>query len=368
MSLLEKASEALRRGERSSALAFALEGVKYECSPSDAVELNRIAAEALLAEGRLRRARTYAEIARQTAHTTGDYRLGYASAVTLGKVFARMNQYAAADQMWSEALTLAGANKDLRLQGLVLLNMAILDQRRGNHRRALNTLRTVSRNFKKANALRPLAICYSRMALSFVEEGNLDNAIKNTKSLELLADQLEDKGLMASAFFRRGSIYLKQDRFSQALSPIQESANLFRKLGDLKNLALVLCDLARVYMNLEDMDKADSLLKEATGLAEEIESHNVLNAVQIALADIAVLNDSWEEAKGLYHEALRKAEAINNEDRFRVLHESFGKSIRKLGLDLAGLEDLLVQAKEGYVRLGLTREAEETERWLAQIP
>jgi len=368
VSLLEKASEALRRGERSSALAFALEGVKHECSPFEAVELNRIAAEALLAEGRLRRARTYAEIARQTAHPTGDYRLGYASAVTLGKVFARMNQYAAADQMWSESLTLAGANKDLRLQGLVLLNMAILDQRRGNHRRALNTLRTVSRNFKKANALRPLAVCYGRMVFSFIEEGRTKDATSSSEKLEELAQRLEDKNLLAIAFFRRGSIYLKQDRFAQALSPIQESANLFRELGDLKNLALVLCDLARVYMNLEDMEKADSLLKEATGLAEEIESHNVLNAVQIALADIAVLNDSWEEAKGLYHEALTEAEAINNEDRFRVLHESFGKSIRKLGLDLAGLEDLLVQAKEGYVRLGLTREAEETERWLAQIP
>ncbi|TET23613.1 MAG: hypothetical protein E3J71_01705 [Candidatus Stahlbacteria bacterium] len=368
MSLLEKASEALRRGERSSALAFALEGVKYECSPSEAVELNRIAAEALLAQGQLSRARTYAEIARKNAHPTGDHRLAYSSAVTLGKVFARMNQYAAADQVWSEALTIAGVDKNPQLQGLVLLNMAILDQRRGNHHRALNTLQTVSQNFEKANALRPLAVCYGRMVFSFIEEGKTKDATSSSEKLEELAQRLEDKNLLAIAFFRKGSIYLKQDRFSEALSPFQESTELFRELGDLKNLALVLCDLARVYMNLEDMEKADSLLKEATGLAEEIESHSVLNAVQIAFADIAVLNDSWEKAKGYYHEALRKAEAINNEDRFRVLHESFGKSIRKLGLDIAGLEDLLVQAKEGYVRLGLTREAEETERWLAQIP
>lgn len=368
MSLLEKASEALRRGERSSALAFALEGVKHECSPSDAVELNRIAAEALLAEGQLRRARSYAEIARQTAHTTGDYRLGYASAVTLGKVFARMNQYAAADQMWSESLTLAGANKDLRLQGLVLLNMAILDQRRGNHRRALNTLRTVSRNFKKANALRPLAICYGRMVFSFIEEGRTKDATSSSEKLEKLAQRLEDKNLLAIAFFRRGSIYLKQDRFAKALSPIQESASLFRELGDLKNLTLVLCDLARVYINLEEMDKADPPIKEAVKLAKEIESEDVSCKVKITIAEKAAFSGAWEKAKGYYQEALRKAEAINNKDRFRVLHESLTESIRKLGLDLAGLEDLLVQAREGYVRLGLTREAEETERWLAQIP
>lgn len=368
MSLLEKASEALRRGERSSALAFALEGVKHECSPSEAVEFNRIAAEALLAQGQLSRARTYAEIARKNAHPIGDHRLAYSSAVTLGKVFARMNQYAAADQVWSEALTIAGVDKDPQLQGLVLLNMAILDQRRGNHHRALNTLQTVSQNFEKANALRPLAICHSRMALSFVEEENLDNAIKSTKSLELLADQLEDKGLRASAFFRRGSIYLKQERFSEALSPFQESTDLFRELGDLKNLALVLCDLARIYINLEDMDKADLPIKEAAELAEKIESEDVSCKVKITLAEKAAFSDSWDKAKDLYHEALRKAEAINNEDWFHFLHEIFRDTFKNLGLNLAGIEDLLVQAKEGYVRLGLTREAEETERWLAQIP
>ena len=116
------------------------------------------------------------------------------------------------------------------------------------------------------------------------------------------------------------------------------------------------------------MDKADSLLKEATGLAEEIESEDVSCKVKITIAEKAAFSGAWEKAKGYYRQALRKAEAINNEDRFRVLHERFGKSISKLGLDLPGLEDLLVQAKEGYVRLGLTREAEETERWLAQIP
>ncbi|MCK4231521.1 hypothetical protein KAX21_01100, partial [candidate division WOR-3 bacterium] len=117
-----------------------------------------------------------------------------------------------------------------------------------------------------------------------------------------------------------------------------------------------------------DMDKADPPIKEAAELAKEIESEDVSCKVKITIAEKAAFSGAWEKAKGYYQEALRKAEAINNEDRFRVLHESFGKSIRKLGLDLAGLENLLVQAKEGYVRFGLTREAEETERWLAQIP
>ncbi|MBA7703194.1 Photosystem I assembly protein Ycf3 [subsurface metagenome] len=368
MSLLEKASEALRRGERSSALAFALEGVKYECSPSEAVELNRIAAEALLAQGQLSRARTYAEIARKNAHPTGDHRLAYSSAVTLGKVFARMNQYAAADQVWSEALTIAGADKDPQLQGLVLLNMAILDQRRGNHHRALNTLRTVSQNFEKANALRPLAVCYGRMVFSFIEEGKTKDATSSSEKLEELAQRLEDKNLLAIAFFRKGSIYLKQERFSEALSPFQESTELFRELGDLKNLALVLCDLARIYINLEEMDKADLPLMEAAELAEEIESEDVSCKVKITLAEKAAFSGLWDKAKGYYHEALRKAEAINNEDWFHFLHEIFRDTFKNLGLNLAGLEDLLVQAKEGYVRLGLTREAEETERWLAQIP
>jgi tetratricopeptide (TPR) repeat protein len=278
-----------------------------------------------------------------------------------------MNNYATADMAYNEALTLAGIHKDTRLEALVLLNMAQLDQHRGNHIRALDILNKVRGRLEKANKQRLLAVCYSRMAFSYMVENRLEEALSSVKELEELAEQKDDKILMASAHFRRGSIYLKREKFSKALPEFQRTEVLFRGLGDVKNLALVICDLARVYINLGKVRNANSLLKEATALAQKTDSENVLCKIKIILADKAVLKKSWGQARGFYEEALTKAEAIDNEDRFHYLHESLGKTVKKMGFNLPGLESLLKRALESYVRLGLKREAEETQRWLAQI-
>jgi tetratricopeptide (TPR) repeat protein len=258
-------------------------------------------------------------------------------------------------------------HKNTLLEGLVLLNMAQLDQHRGNHIRALDVLTKVRSRMEKLEERRTLAVCYSRMAFSYIEEGRLQEALASVEELEGLAKQRGDGGLMASAHFRRGSIYLMQGEFSKALPEFQRTQELFRGLGDIKNLALVICDLARVYTNLGKIKKADPLLDEATQLAQRIESDNVLCKIKITHADKAVLSGSWDEARGFYEEALTKAESVENEDRFHYLHESLAKTVKKMGVDLPGLESLLKRALESYIRLRLKREAEETQRWLSKI-
>lgn len=357
----------MKKGETEKALQLAEQGLKYELTEAQGAELNRVAAEVLCRKGELKRAQTYAKKARTHALASGDYRILYSSAVALGNIFARKNNYAAADMAYNEALTLAGIHKDTRLEGPVLLNMAQLDQHRGNHIRALDILNKVRGRLEKTKEQRLLAVCYSRMAFSYMEENRLKEALSSVKELEELAEQKGDKSLMASAHFRRGSVYLKQDEFPKALPEFQESSEIYKELGDIKNLAIVICDLARVYINLGKVRKANSLLKEATASAQKIDSENVLCKIKIILADKAVLRGSWGQARGFYEEALTKAEAIDNEDRLHYLHKSLGKTVEKMGFNLPGLESLLKRALESYVRLGLKREAEETQRWLAQI-
>lgn len=366
--LLQDARAALKNGKSEQAFDAALKGMKHELSQEQAAELHRIAAEALIRQGKLRQARTYAESGLAYGRASGDYRAAYDSAMTVGRVFAVMSNYAAAEQMWSEALTLAGMHQDKRLQALVLLDMAMLDQRRGNHKRALNSLESVRKSFEKSKSLRPLAICYGRMVLSFIEDERFDDALHYSDKIESLALKLEDKQLEAIAHFRKSSIFLKQDNFNEALVHLREAARLFEEVDDVKNLALVLCDLARVHVNLEKFSEAQPLLEQVGILAEKMESPDVSAKLKITLADRSTFLDQWEEARSYYLEALTKVEQTLNEDRLSVLHESLKKTLKKLGFSLTGLKDLLTRARKCYLQAGLVREAEETERWLTKIP
>jgi len=365
---LKQASVALKKGEVDAALKSAMQG--FECYPEEkeSAELNRIAAEACRHKGQLGRARSYAEVGREHAHRSGDHLLSYNSAVTLGSIFFRMNNYEAADMAWSEALTMAGMYGDTRLEGLVLLNMAMLDQRRCNHIRALDTLKKVRARFEKVNERPMLAVCCSRMALSFMREGSIQEALESVEKLDELAEQKGDRGLKASAHFRRGSIHLKQNEFPKALPELQKASELYREVGDVTNLAMVLCDLATVYRHLGEFDKVELLLKEATGLAEEVYSPALTHAITLTRAETAAYTGDKETAAQGYRKAFDLAAEINSADCFQSLHESLRSTISEVGLDLPGLRHLLKRAHESYLRLGLKREAEETQRWLSEIP
>lgn len=366
--LLEEAHAAYKKGENQKVLRLVEEGLKYELTEGQKAELNRIAAEVLCRKGELERAKSHAELGLNSAHNSGDYRVIYSSAVTLGHVFFRMNNYAAADMAWSEAFTLAGMHGDTRLEGLVLLNMAMLDQRRGNHVRALDVLNKVRPRFEKVNERRLLAVCYSRMAFSFMQEDNTQEALESVKNLEELAEQKGDSGLKASARFRKASIYLKQDEFAKSLPELQGASELYREVGDVSNLALVLCHLATVYRYTDEFDKVDSLLKEAAELAEDVHSPTLSHAITLTTAETAAWKGEKETAAQGYRKALDQAGEINNEDRFQSLHQSLRSTIKKVGLDLPGLRHLLGRAHENYLRLGLKQEAKETQRWLSEIP
>jgi len=279
-----------------------------------------------------------------------------------------MNNYEAADMAWSEALTMAGMYGDTRLEGLVLLNMAMLDQRRCNHIRALDILKKVRPRFEKVNERPMLAVCCSRMAFSFMREGSIQEALESVERLDELAEQKGDRGLKAGAHFRRGSIHLKQDEFSKALPELQKASKLYREVGDLTNLAMVLCDLATVYRHLGESGKVELLLKEAAELAEDIPSPTLTHAITLTRAETAAWKGEKETAAQGYRKAFDLAAEVNSADCFQSLHESLRSTISEVGLDFPGLRHLLKRAHESYLRLGLKREAEETQRWLSEIP
>jgi len=365
--MLSRAREALRQGNKRDALLAALTGLRFELTPLLGSELNRIAAEVLMKTEGLFRAKEHAKKARAYAIASGDYLNIYHSAMTLGQVFARMNNYTAAYAAWTEALTFAGMGGDAVQEGQALLNIAILDQRRGKHTRALDILQKVLSRFDETGKPRLLARCYSRMIFSYLEENHMEKALDASHLLETLAQQLNDTDLEAIALFRRGSIYMKLEQYPKAISLLEESKELFLDLEDMKNVAVVLYHIARVMIDLKEKDQAEKLLTQAEEISEQVGSEDVVCSIIITYIYLDLLNDDWERARQRYEEIFAMSDKISNEDRFREIHYNLSSIIKTHGVHLPGMANILAQARNNYLILGLRKQAKEAQRWLSQI-
>ncbi len=366
--LLAEARECIRKSKSEDALRCAVQGLKHTPTAVESAELNRIAGEALLNRGQLDEAFDYVTIARRYALTCGDSEVLCKSILALGNVYARMNRYALADKAWSEALTLASINGDVRLQGRILVNRAVLSQRYGDHGQAIVILEDTKKRLEKVGDLRGLAGCYDCIAFSYMEKDEPKLAMQSFEKLEELARQLDDKRLDAITHFRRGALHLKQDEFTEALEPLKGAYGLFKGLGDRKNLAIVLCNLARVHIGLEQLDKVGACLSEAVGLAKVVDSASLMSNIQMVRGEMGVYEGAGDRAIRYFTEALSYAEKARDVERFRSLHGRLGEMVEKLGFELPGLRELLRQAHSNYSGVGLTKELAKLDEWLKQIP
>lgn len=365
---LSKARDALIKGDREEALRCAVEGLKQNPTGNGSAELNRIAAGVLLESGSVKLALNHAEKAMELSTDIDDYMEGYRSTMLLGQVLARMDRYTEALFSWNKALDIGRQNKDVCAQSTSLLNLAMLEQRFGNHERAIQILAEAEDLLKNEKDLRLLATCCSRKTLSFMETGKIDLALDNCMKLEEIARKSGIKPLIASSNFRKGTIYLDQDDYEKALVPLQTASDIYKELGDNKNLALTLCNLASTYIGLEQPDEVDMLLKEVVTLARGVDSTLVMSEVQLVLAEMAVFRHNAPQIDYCYEEFLRLAEEIGNEERFKVFHESIGKSLNKLGFEIFGIKRILERARTSYKKLGLKKELKELDAWLERVP
>jgi tetratricopeptide (TPR) repeat protein len=322
----------------------------------------------LFESGSANTARAHAEKAYYLSQGEGSPLEKYKSAMLLGQVFARMDLYEDARLIWSRALELGRQEDDLRMQGSALLNIAMLEQRKGNHEGALEILNEVEESLSKIDSLKLFAICCSRKTLSYLEMDKIDLAVESCKRLESIARESGAVGLIASACFRRGTIHLDQDEFQKAIEPFQEAAAIYKEMDDRKNLAFSLCNLASAYIGLEQPDEVELLLKQVLSLANGVESTLVMSEAQLVLAELAVFRRNIPQMVSCYGEALRLAEELNNEDRFRAFHESLEESLTKLHFNIPGIGKILERARVYYKKNGLVKELRELEEWAGRLP
>lgn len=360
---LKQARGAFKNRKWEEALRIIDQGLKVVKSGEEESELNRLAAEIHLHRGNLTSARICAEASVSWSQEELESKNVYKSYMTLGRVYERSGRYSDATWAWETALRFANQYDNLRAKGRLLLNLSVIHQKLNMHNRALKGLDRAQRILEDSGDSRSIVVCLSRKIHSRIYLRQLDRALETARGLEGLVEQADSPEIRAMARFRVGSVYLERKEYNIALEHLSEAVIIYRKLGDIMNLAVSISELCRACIRADKWDDIQHLLRE---LADIAENEPLLNCAQLVAAEISAWSGNKSQSVWYYRDALDLAITIDKSDRFRAFHKSLTDILDERKLEVKDVEMLLKRARAAYERMGLEREAEEVNSLLSQ--
>lgn len=362
--VLSKLREILREGNSDKAIESTRQALNRERDPNKRAALAAFAAKILFEKAEYTRALEYAEEAHDQARLANDYLSVCKAAIAIGRIHFRTNRYSEAEQAWHEALSLVAIYADSKLHGRVLLNLAILDQRHGNHLRALDILEKARMMLYVAEDMEGLVTCYSRMVLSYMELNRPEDAILSNVILKDIAEKTGNQKLMAQACFREGAVHLQFGEYKKALERFEISKDLFEALGDIENTVHALCNMIIASLLIGRGKYATKLLAEVTPLAEALNTRKVKGVLKLVSAELAVFQGNPRKAIRFYDDSLEIFAEGEEEDSFKFFHSCLKRVVDK---NLPGFTKLLDRVRVRYEVVGLQKELEELDSFHRRV-
>ncbi|MFQ6115726.1 MAG: tetratricopeptide repeat protein [bacterium] len=196
------------------------------------------------------------------------------------ELLMKMGQYDASIEKYQKALSI---NPNFVASHIgIATNLNFKGQQQGA-RKQLEKLYQIARNDGERRA------AHFAMAVSYVDEGNVDKALGECKKLYALAEKINDSAAMAGDLIAMGNILLEAGKPEKALTKFEKSVKLIQE------------------SNLSDEIKENS------------KRGFLFNAARVALK-----KNDFATAKAKSEEYRKQVEAINNPLQIRQSHELAG--------------------------------------------
>ncbi|MBD3285710.1 tetratricopeptide repeat protein [candidate division WOR-3 bacterium] len=358
----------MKRGEKNKATRLAGEGLRFDPCPHEAAELNYILGMLAFGEYRFEDALPYARQALCFAREDKDYYTICKCALFVGQITARLNRYRDARRAWKEALIEAKKNDNLRVQGIIHFNVSILEHKRGKYEYALKLLEKCEKCADTVGDFRMQARCYGRMVSAYLDLDQINKAHESGEKMEKIAERMEIPRLKANTYFHKGYLYMKLERYENAVPFFEKSAAIYEDLGDVNSHITMVINVASAYMGAGNLDKSESLLRKAERLSKETSSIKVKVRLLLLKAELSASHRNVSQTHQYYEKALTLAEKTQSDEHFVSFHKNLKITIeRKLRFNLPGLADLLKRARRSYKTFGLYAQDREAKEWLERM-
>ncbi len=271
----------------------------------------------------------------------------------LGEIFVYAGVTAEAKRYFTEALTLAWRMRDRRRGARALVDLARVEETRGEYDESQAHYTAGLRLFEAVQDHAGVALASSKLGRLHWLRGQFERALRcYAKGEEIYRRLRNDRGLgqmlhaTGSVHYDRGDVARAEQLFEQALE-LRESS------GDKRGRAMTLNNLGIIWMG-SSLERSVAVWQEASAIAEEIGNLGLQATLADNLGEGLVLLGRYDEADVHLGRAVELAritghkrtlvDALRNQGLLRIAREDWG-----------GAEAVLHKAREVAAPLGLAR-------------
>ncbi len=299
--------------------------------------------------GKFLKAKEYYQEALVFFKKIGDRRVVNVVLCNLGAACANQGDYQSALSYLEESLEISRSVGDLKSEAITLDNLGKLWNASGEFQRskkymleALEINQKIGNRHSELINLISLAILYHDMCEYSAAIELLDTALGLTHELEVktweisilmeygsisvsLGDYQKAEAYYSSAYdivveindqqrapfiwSGRAYLYCQMKHYEESNKCCQKALELAQALGDKEREANVLLTLCDILIGMEDINKAEEVLKQSMALIQDINLDSLVVESKICLAQIAWLRGNFEQA---LHEIKGVSDAIQN--------------------------------------------------------
>jgi tetratricopeptide (TPR) repeat protein len=283
--------------------------------------------------------------------------------VDLGICYWREGALSEASAMYQIALSLAGSGSVNR--GRALMNLAVLEMWQSRHNEALQHLRQAAPIFeansnqelKGRNHLQ-LALVYKKLYELEQREDYLDLALIEATEARYHFEQTGNKRDEAIVLNNLANLTKLTGRFDEAHVNLDRARHLFGVLGDRVNVARADDSRALLFLEQQDLGKAETYARLACAALDQGEEAAVLSEALTTYGKVLARQNNFSGARRVLERAVREASGVGH-------NEGAGSVCLTLIEELSEmltLGELISTFKKGSLFFERNRERETLER------
>ena len=214
-----------------------------------------------------------------------------------GRITFARGEQSRAIALHSRALKHAELAHDSRAIGLAHYELALCYKQVGDSGIFRDHLTEAAAALHAAGDRRHLSLVHSLSAILLAQSGRTIEAIAALRQGERLAIAIQADDALAAIVHNQANVALMRHRHDEALALAERSVAIHESLGSGgQGLAIALATLGQIFVQLGDLERAESMLTRALQVRSQAKVHETTGAVYDTLAQIHLMRGSYDRA------------------------------------------------------------------------
>jgi CHAT domain-containing protein/Tfp pilus assembly protein PilF len=246
----------------------------------------------------------------QLAAETGDSRLAGAVINNIGLVHDELGQYGVSLEYYQEALRRYESIDFPRGRSDTLGNVGGVHLLLGHYREALEHYRQALVISEQLESVTSMSQDHGNIALCLLGLGDSAAALDHFNRAIQMAARAGSRQDVAYWTRGKANTLIRQGRYDRGLALHREAVTQYEAIGARTEAVETRYDLGRLYLALGDSLSAEAEFRQSLGLAREIGLARGVTLNLVALGDLQVRRQAFEEAIALYGQAAQRAQEM----------------------------------------------------------